>query len=279
MKKWRLKALAAALSFAFAAPAGAAIDLSTTGNGELFFSIWDSVSQTSYTRDLGVSFNEFATGNVAGGSLGTTAPGYSLTFGPDGTLTSWLGGLVNPSLQWNVAAMDGSGQNRYLTTALGAAVAPATTTQLNTWNDNPDVYIANVNSGPWVTGSHVPTDGSSAIDVAANPNGYAGAASWSNTWAGKAAFNNAGGLGGSLLFYLLYGAASGGLPPGLDQFDNAFGASTWTLAGDGTLTFMSPAGAEVPLPGAVWLLASGLLGLAAIARRRREGDVAKLATA
>lgn len=271
MTKWKLKVLTAAVSLAVAGPALAAIDVSTTGNGELFFSIWDSNSKTSYTRDLAFNFSDFATGNTAGGSAGTTAAGYTATFAADATFTSWLVSVAAnlSGLQWNVAAMDAAGQNRYLTTA-SATPSVATSGILATFNDNADVYITNVNSGPWVSGSHAPADGSSVISETspANPQGYAGATVWSNNWGTKATFSNAAGVGSSMFFYLLAAASSTTTPPVVDQFDNANGASTWTLASDGTLTFASPA--AIPIPGALWLLGSGLLGLAAVARRRKQ---------
>jgi hypothetical protein len=54
------------------------------------------------------------------------------------------------------------------------------------------------------------------------------------------------------------------------QYANATGAGYWFLSSSGDLTYNVPTAgvAPVPLPAAVWLLGSGLLGLAGIGRRR-----------
>jgi len=292
MIKSKLKAAVVATALAFAGSANAAIDNGGTGNGELFFSAWDSASQTSYTRDLGVTMSQFLTNtgtftNVAGGSNNVTSLGYSLVFAVDATLSGWLSGLANPNaIRWNVAAMDGSGADRYLTTGPAALGALPNNQLLEQWNDNPSTHLANVNSGPWVSGSHAPANGSSVIAAASNANGYSDAAVWRDNWAGRSTFSNAGtGLGSSTFFYALFqsGGPSGGTafnPVSVDQYDNAAGASTWTFASDGTLTFMSPDElAPVPLPAAVWLFGSGLFGLVAISRRKRQAAAAKPALA
>jgi hypothetical protein len=57
------------------------------------------------------------------------------------------------------------------------------------------------------------------------------------------------------------------------QYANANGAGFWFLSSTGDLTYnIATSGtAPVPLPAAFWLLGSGLLGMAGIARRRAAG--------
>jgi hypothetical protein len=54
-------------------------------------------------------------------------------------------------------------------------------------------------------------------------------------------------------------------------FANSEGvAGKWDLSHDGTLTWNSAAVSAVPVPAAVWLFGSGLLGLAGVARRKQS---------
>jgi hypothetical protein len=55
-----------------------------------------------------------------------------------------------------------------------------------------------------------------------------------------------------------------------DQFNDATDAGQWTLASDGTATYTLAGGSPVPLPGALWLFGSGLMGLVGISRRRKK---------
>lgn len=267
--KWKLKALAAAVAVAVSAPASAAIALSGSGNGELFFSVWDSVTETSYTRDLGVTLTDFVTVNAPGGSLGTTAAGYTLGFAADSTLTSWLSSVsANAAgLIWNVAAMDGSGQNRYLTTA--ASQGGMANSQLVALNDSSDIYIANTNPlGTHASIAHGSNTASKAVD---GDSAYAGGGNWGANWGNKAfGFTSGALIGTSNLFWALAANGTNNLTASfINQFGNVNGASTWTLASNGTLTFASPdAVSAVPVPAAAWLLGSGLIGLAGVARRR-----------
>jgi hypothetical protein len=53
------------------------------------------------------------------------------------------------------------------------------------------------------------------------------------------------------------------------QFANATGTGVWAISATGDVTYtIAGANAAVPLPAAVWLLGSGLMGLAGIGRRR-----------
>lgn len=263
MKQIKMKAIAIAALCATSGMANAAIQTAGTGNGELFFSIWDNVSQTSYTRDLGINLNSF-TPAVA------TALGAPVIFTPDTTLTTLLAGILPSSfsaLTWNVAAMDALQANRYLTTGAQTIAAPASTFTLNQFNDNADTYIANVNDDP----GHVNNaNGSTVVNAANDANGFAGSALWGSNWSGNAGFSNSSTIGNSLFFHMLTGGTTSGAAVTSARYENAFGDSTWTLSNDGTLTYANASPAAVPVPAAVWLLGSGLIGVVGVARRRRQ---------
>ncbi len=269
--KWKLKALAAAVAIAVSAPASATIATSTSGNGELFLTVWDSVSQTSYTRDLGLTVNTFLENDSTPAQLAAVnAPGYSQTFTADSTFSAWLSSVSAnlAGLVWNVGAMDGSGANRYLSTS--SSIPTLTNSAVTVLNDSADVYLTNVNT----LGSHPGTtavNGSNTASAANDGQAYADAGSWGANWGNKAVGWTSGALiGASNFFWSIAANGSGSLTTAfLTQFGNENGMSTWNLATDGTLTYNTASPAAVPVPAAVWLLGSGLFGLVGIARRRR----------
>lgn len=87
---------------------------------------------------------------------------------------------------------------------------------------------------------------------------------------GLASSSNAGGVvgGAALNFYQIVGHGTAITSQTLNAFANATGDATWTLSASGDLQFNAPGQAAVPLPAAVWLFGSGLLGLAGIGRRK-----------
>ena len=87
--------------------AHAAIDAGTSGNGELFFNIWDG--SQSYSFDLNKSIDAFETDLNAAGKL-------NLDWTLDG-FGSFLAGIANDAaLRWNITATDISGARRILAT-------------------------------------------------------------------------------------------------------------------------------------------------------------------
>ena len=82
--------------------------------------------------------------------------------------------------------------------------------------------------------------------------------------------NFAGSVGSALGFYDV--TTTSAHKDVVTPYANSTGAGYWFLSTSGDLTWNVPTAgtAPVPLPAAVWLLGSGLLGMAGIARRRRR---------
>lgn len=281
--KMKLKALVAALALAgVAGQASATIADGSTGNGELFLTVWSETLQQSYTRDLGISMSDFAvagsTAPVAGtyafnpnASVGTSAgnvntSGYSLTFSADSTLTSSL--LSATDTVWMIGAIDSTGVatgNKNMLTTLAAPIGPMTNSILGTGLARGNTFLSAVNAtgthgiGTAVNGSSLNTPADSA---------FAGGNTALDTWTSTLSGSAVGSVGQSLSFWLISNSASGGTPNvNTTQYANSNGASYWTLSANGTLSY---AASPVPVPAAVWLLGSGLTGLVGISRRRKQ---------
>lgn len=283
----KLKLIVAAVAFAAAGQASAAIVLSPTGNGELFLSAYDAAANKSYTRDLGITIDQFlAAGTTAPVSGSTYAfnpsatpatapgnvvtPGYKLTFGADSLLQSFMGatgsGTLNSGIIWNIGAADSSGVNRYLTTTNAPASTPSSLTggQLRTFA-NVDGYLGGANAlGTNFTG----TNGSNTATPA---DGTAYFTTFGNNWLGSANFDSTASVGQNLNFLMLSTVGTKSTTPiAVTEYKNVNGNAMWNLASDGTLTYSAPAAVSaVPVPAAVWLLGSGLIGMVGVARRRK----------
>jgi hypothetical protein len=277
--KLKLSFLAGALALAVTGQASAAFYAGsasgTTGNGDLILSIWDTSTQTSYTRDLGVTFNSFVTGPVVNfgnsfvaGDAGNAGLG---SWTADATLSSFLAGANAATTQWNVTATDMAGITgtagglnaaRILTTTQAASITAQSNSTLKTYNVNAYYDQASILSG---------ANTSVATDAVNGVAGYAGVTTFANNFGGKANFSNTAGLGQSQNFFFLTNSSTAGTGAGIaGQFANAAGASTWTLASNGALNFNTAAVAAVPEPGEWALMLSGFGLIGFIATRRRN---------
>lgn len=285
--KFQMKLLAlAAMGFAMAAPAAhAAIDSgASTGNGELFFSLWsdngtagNTADDVSYTRDLGVHINDWAgaTSPFALSAAKTTA-GYVQSFSADSLLTGFLGAIpAGAKVLWNVVGNDSLGAKRFVTTAAeGTTTLPAQQTS-SSRNVNTAILsfagsvntLANTQNS---TPSSTTAVNNSNTATFADGQAYAGGVAWGTNLGGKTLFNTTGGIGAKLPFFLQYETSTTQTGNALNKSFGTAGVTDayWTLNNAGALSYTV---AAVPEADTWAMLLAGLGMMGFIARRRLQG--------
>jgi hypothetical protein len=244
--------------------------LPSTNNGSLVLYVVDATANTSYSRVLDAQMDNVLTSSaIAGGAVnGSTITGFSLgTVGPDANLTAFLSAHSNHSLTWAIVggAFDGTngiggglGDTRYVTTTTGnitAATQAATNAKLVTvMNQIDGTYSAYTNPALAGGTSTLPTVDAGFLASTANLHDWYGAG------AGKVSTFSDIALGSSANFYLLATNGAGNTRAG-----DYFKLNGVQLMSDGTLVQQQ---VVTPIPAAIWLLGSGLMGLLGIGRRK-----------
>jgi hypothetical protein len=188
-------------------------------------------------------------------------------------MTSWLGdgSALASDVLWGIAAVDGVGTGsafRALTTVqAGASSAGTTNSELTTFEVKFDSYVGAHNP----LGTHLGNLNGSAGSDGSNSTSANAAAVFGVNWGGATSFFSAGGVGESMEFFFMAGNGTlGSLNATTVRYANTEGNALWTLNADSSLQYMAPnAVSAVPVPAAVWLFASGLLGLVGITRRKK----------
>jgi hypothetical protein len=251
--------ITAALAASVSIPAFARIDDSsaTSGSGELFWAIIDQAGERSYTRDLGISLQAFLDGAAAR---------QEWSFAADATLTAFLAGTANPAnLVWNIGALDGTGINRYLSTAPADSTLPVFSNLIvSQFNDVSDAFLSNTNT----LGSHPSLANGSNIATSADGPGYAGSASWSDRFGNRASgFSNYIGIDDTadlVLFRQATTAFASRFQPGITQ-QIMNGTGEYYASFDRTSGALTIA---VPEPTTYAMMGLGLAALGFVARRR-----------
>ena len=270
MKNSLQKAMAFAIAATALGAGTASADVATpsSGNGELVLFVRDvNNSERVYARGLGITLDDVLTqaqitADTYTGPVDTSFQ-YVLpaSIGPDLNLSTFLS--TSSSYVWTIMAGDSGptnsnavGNRRYFETIQrDFAELPSTTTNsiLNSSYGNLEAMLSALNGElPDGVGTSTAANGQWG-----QPSSTAGASA--ANWFGAGPVNE-NGLGTAANVYLVTSAGGSNL-----TLARVYQFADLVLGLDGTLSSVVPA---VPLPAAVWLFGSGLIGLAGVARRR-----------
>ena len=247
-----------------------------SGAGSLVLAMVDAANGKSLVFNTGLSAASFSA--QAAASFNVAIQAADLT-----KLNTFIGGVGDLTrFRWNIAAIDnrvsdingeagGPFWDSYgfqTTAAVGTAIT--TSNGPNSADQgitgallNANVFFNAQNSAtgnPLASGNVVVTNGTSS------PSSFAG--NWGNNIANSGTFNNTGLLGNALDYFFFHGI---GIDPGLNQVESD------KISGQRKLDFSGPAGttlaynvapAPVPVPPALLLMGSAVVGLLTVRRRK-----------
>jgi hypothetical protein len=269
-----------------AAAAHADVALPTApGGGDLILFVQDTaLSNVTYARDIGISLNSLFPSSATVPTSSYTGPialTASFNVGPDSNLHDFLtahaADLAAGKIQWAVEAgtFDGTktpnqngapGAARFLTTtsqSLASVTAQTTTNITNKFISlNQDLKNLNNFGGAGATplGAGNLSTPATGDGIWGTSNGLTGNQNWYGALSTAGTFASSTGST-SQAFYGLTG--NSGRAAQVYTFGNIF------FDANGTLHISS-----VPIPAALWLFGSGLLGLVGLGRRRSEAVAA-----
>lgn len=260
--------------------------LPSTNASDLWLFVSDQAAGTTFAEDTGVSVSSLMpSGSLAAGGSNTvlsTAIKASINVGPTSALTAYINAAnaAGHTLEWGVDGANFPGTTSAKGTQKPGGILGITDNPVSQESTTAGLIFGNLQTFAGglendLQGFVVPGAGTQAAYTAGGQTyKFSLGSSAGNVW-GASTGNNAGstnmygqgpdqagiGLGQNAAIYGLTGNANNG-----GQVQSYLLGETLTLKADGTLTTGSTV--VTPIPAAVWLLGSGLLGLIGVGRRR-----------
>jgi len=260
----KIKLITASIILAVSGNASAAIvsSIDTNGGGgglsEAVFSIWDPSTNQSYSLDLGTTWQTFRD-NLNNADF---AVSYTINTAAGSVYNQAIGASDTANLAWNVSVANGQNSDFSNFTDFGVISTSNRGNNINTNALNQaivvhDQYATSLGGSLPVTNKDT-TLNDEYFGTLTN-GGYAGSERiWGTSWQTNGSTDNSAAFGTDLDFYYWQ---TGGFSTDPNLFK---AAGVWSFDGS-TLGYASP----VPVPAAVWLFASGLLGLVGVSRRKK----------
>lgn len=298
MKKTLLALLVAGA--AASAQAGIQVDtstISTTGPGydnasgsELVLVAYNT-DGISYMKDLGTTMGSFNLNSNFSQSVGSSSAATQLLASIASNQSKWSWGVLavdrdyaasNPALSgyrvWGTASFDNSATDAttlQLTNGLVEGSATRIQNMMNSYNTIVNPQAATDVNGHQGTANSVNSDSYITLLASSPASGniskYLNGSDISHGWV----FGNALNAIGTNAYFELASQINDTAdiadftPDNTGAFSQA--AGIWKLNASGLLTYSVPT-AATPIPAAVWLLGSGLVGLVGVSRRREENQ-------
>jgi hypothetical protein len=240
--------------------------VAATGSG-VEVQIWDSAAGTSITEWLGINYADFLPG-------GTDA-NETIDFGTIGgsEFATLFGGAAAGAVTFNVSA--GNNVTPNVNVLLSTLSAGAATTAVTNGAISGALSALNTAIGSRANGSNSSPGAPNFTDQCwsgvnpcvgptAGSQGFGFISTYGDNYGGQLAVSASGTAGGAALAFYEFtqNVSTRTSVPTVSSY-----AGTWSLSATGDLMYTVGA-AAVPLPAAVWLFGSGILGLAGVARRR-----------
>ena len=257
-----MKTLAAAvLLAATTGVANAAIVEGTGVDGELFLSVFDPSGEVSYHMDLGITLSQFNADDSSFRSFDLAA---------DASYAQFLG---QTDLRYSVVAQNNivpvvietfdtfgvmvtstNGQAGVEAKFPNQGAAEFMFSRINT-----QANLLNVRTGVPYSGTNGGDNGSAMALI--GQQGYFDIPNWGDV-SGNPGLTTSTNVGDAIAFYQINVST--------EDFETGLVTQMgdWLLSTEGALTYGAPVSA-VPVPAAVWLFGSGLIGLVGVARRKQ----------